>query len=443
MWLLSGASVGLFLLGYFAPIHGVGIWLLISILHGALVSALGTDATHMPLISGCGLVVGLLIKRAWRGIPPRFAVYLSGILLLMLLSSLQGMNLERSFLSFLLYAKAIGLAALVAGVVRNRGQFFLLAQYLFVGLVTGACIAVYQKISGSFAIENIYIQRAAGIREDPNDTAMLLVAAVPVGFAWASAKKSLMGRAVLVGLSLTVVYAITLTGSRGGFLALIAACIGLYMFKPTISTSLLAGGIVVLLALAAPMSYWQRIQTIFTGSEQHGGASINNRLLLQLRGLEIVSRNLVFGVGPGNFGAAFATRETGLKSAPAINGTNSEFAVAHNLHLELAAENGVILFSLWLALLVSLSRALIKISRDERRNSAKTLEIPFEYAILVSLGAMLMAGLFLSQGKNLVLWFLIGLAIGAQHFANQENRMQSPRLVIGRESKRPYANLLE
>jgi O-antigen ligase len=254
---------------------------------------------------------------------------------------------------------------------------------------------------------------------------MILVAAVPVGIAWATSCKSLFYRSLLLILTFTVIYAITLTGSRGGFIALAAAFFGLYLYRPTISSSALAGASLVLIAVLAPATYWERVQTIFTGTEQHGGSSINNRLLLQLKGVEIFAKNFVLGVGPGNFGQAFAGDSPGFSVDSNATGVEREFAVAHNLHLEFAAENGVIFAIFWVLLIAAVGRLLLRLSLSERRASGRKSSLPMEYAILVSLGSMLIAGLFLSQGKNQILWFLVGLAMGVSRYSRGEMRHMS------------------
>ncbi len=408
--------VGVLILTVAVPVHGVGIWLVISILHGAVVSLIGSDATHLPLYAGIALALGLFARRSWSGVSNRFLLMVGLMFLVMTASTIQGINVQNSIFTIGLYAKAFALTILVAGVVQDRRQFSTLAHYLFLGLLIGAFLAVFQKLTDSYAISSIYIERAAGLREDPNDTAMLLVTGVPIGLSMFTRTRHLALKAgLLVGTSL-IVYAVVLTGSRGGFVALCAALAGIYAFRPNFQSSLISATLIAVLLVLAPGSYWERIQTIFTGEEQHGGSSIRNRLVLQIRGLEIFSRNIPLGVGPGNFGQAFAGMQDAGDSLGSASRGDREFAVAHNLHLEFLVENGILFGFLWAAIVVSVIKLLRSASSSSSRQALGPDEIPIEYSILVSLISMLVAGVFLSQGKNIILWFLIGLSISTERF---------------------------
>lgn len=417
------------LLGIVLPVHALGGWLMVIVLHGFLVSKLGQGAVHLPLAVGVGVIAALLINRKWSGVRGSAFALVTAISMLMVVSAVLGINFDQSYSAIVQYGKSFLLALLLAGCLKTFEDFEVITRYLVVSVGFGAAIAVYQHYSGQYTINTEYVQRAAGLRNDPNDTAMILVAGVPVGFYWLLESRNLLLKIMWGGILFLILLGVVLTGSRGGFVALAAVMTALFIKRPSLNVLLACVVFSVLFAAVAPASYWERMSTLMTGKELQGGRSLNNRLELQKRGVLIFAERPVSGVGPGNFGEAFAGfGRQGLVGVP-TGSTNSEervFAVAHNLHLEFFAENG---FLTGILIWILFSIALRELVRLDKWSLVGPRGIGIGFTTAVALGSMLLAGLFLSQGKNSVLWFLVGLGLAAQKL-NAEGTATVPELAV-------------
>jgi O-antigen ligase len=411
---ISFVSTAVFLLlGISLPIHAIGGWLLILVLHGVLVGKLGDAAVHVPMAVGIGVVAALLVTNKWSGVRVSAFLLIAALVILMVIASVLGIDFAESSVALVQYGKSFLLALVLGGCLRQRKDFELMSWYLVAAVAAGAAIAVYQHLTGHYAINTEYVQRAAGLRGDPNDTAMILVAGVPIGVYWLLQAPNILWKSFWAGILMLILLGIIWTGSRGGFVALAAVALALFVKRPSINMVLLGIVLVVAFAAMAPRSYWERMGTLATGKESHGGRSLNNRLELQRRGLQILMANPILGIGPGNFGTAFASiKGTGglvISHKPKPTDDRS-FAVAHNLHLEFFVENGFVAGALLWGLFGLTMRELIRFDSAEDR---KQREIGLGFSIALALGSMLLAGLFLSQGKNSVLWFLIGMGVAA------------------------------
>jgi O-antigen ligase len=401
------------IVSFFSITHAIGLWVLLLIIHGILSTVFGGAASHLPLLAGIVLVVAVLLRRRWQGISIKVLLAFIGLLMVMGLAGLQGLDQGYSLLTTTNYAKGFLLALLLAGCIKNENDIKVLTLYCLIGLVVGALVAVYQYKTGTYAINSIYVQRAASLRGDPNDTAMLLVMGIPLSVFWLSHVKNLLYKALCFGTIFLLLVGLILTSSRGGFVTLLAVSAILYFKRPTLKVAVI--GIVLgasFLALA-PQRYWDRMEGVVTGKEEHGAHSIMNRRQLQIRGISIFFDHPVLGVGPGNFGIAYATKFE-KKGLAALTGDTvaetyaSGFGVAHNMYLEFFVENGLVGGTLMLFIFFLAIQGSIRYDR-KLRTEKKTFGLGFTVALTLS--ALLFACLFLSQGKNSVLWFMIGLGL--------------------------------
>jgi O-antigen ligase len=435
--ILSFVAAGAFLLlGIFLPIHAIGGWLLALVMHGVLVSKLGDAAVHIPMSIGLGLVIALAVTNRWSGVRVSTFLLVAILVIFMVVASVLGIDFSASSVSLIQYGKSFLLALVLGGCLRERKDFELMSWYLVAAVAGGAAIAVYQHLTGHYAINTEYIQRAAGLRGDPNDTAMILVAGIPIGVFWLLRGKTIIKKAFWSAILVLILLGIIWTGSRGGFVAVAAVGISLFLKRPSLNMALVGFVLAVSFAAMAPKAYWDRIETLVTGKESHGGRSLSNRLELQRRGFQILMANPILGVGPGNFGTAFVTSKGmgGLVISHKPKPTDDRsFAVAHNLHLEFFAENGLPAGALLWAIFALSVRDLIRLDNLGNRNNR---EIGLGFAIALALGSMLLSGLFLSQGKNSVLWFLIGMGVAATKL-NAEKR---EKVVVAARNR--YANLV-
>ncbi len=384
-------------------VHLLGLWLAIMIIHGALVDKLGDAFIHFPLYVGLFATVVIIFRRKWSALPAGISVVIFSLVVLMLLSGLTGIDPDNSSKVFKLYLKGLLLAVLIGGVINNVDQIKTITLYCLAGIIYGVYEAYRQHFTGEYDVNTVNIQRVAGLRGDPNDTAMLLLAGVPLTVYWFTHAKTLYAKLFFIACMISIIGAIVLTGSRGGFIALLLIMLIIFVKKPSFNVAAIGVFIFSIGVLVAPSSYWDRMESLYKGSNR--GSSLKNRSEFVVNGLKIFSDNPLLGVGPGNFGQANDRVNTGV-----IIKKQGQAHAAHNMYLQFFVENG--LFS-GMFFLTILYYPLLSLLRFDKSNKDEFSTYGLGFCMAVSLFAMLFAGLFLSQAKNSVLWFYIGLGLAA------------------------------
>ena len=415
-------------LAILAPVHAAGLWLILMIAHGLLVELLGETATHIPLYVGITVLLCILFRGRWSGIQPSVLLLFGALIFVMGLASVQGIDAEGSVVSMIFYAKTFLLALLLAGFIKHEQEMKAITLYCLAGMVIGALIAMYQHYTGTYSVNTYNVQRAGGLRGDPNDTAMLLIAGVPLAAYWLLHSRALAPKVMFASSLVLLVLGIALTGSRGGFLALLFISLLIFVKRPTLRAAI-AGIVLVSTLLAfAPQTYWTRMQTLVSGQELKGSGSLQNRLELQRRGLTILLAHPLLGVGLDNFAESYfsAGHSGNLSIASPGRGNDREYGlVAHNMYLEFFVENGILGGLLLIMIFYKATRNLM---RYDRRENHETGYFGIGDALGLALIGMLFSGLFLSQGKNSVLWFLIGLGFATGRMRGHGSRDTIPRI---------------
>jgi O-antigen ligase len=420
-------------LSFMSTIHALGLWLAMLVTHGVLVLLLGQTGVHLPFYAGILMTLIILARGQWTGVTTNTLLLFGALLVVMIFAAFMGMSLDNSMLSLLLYIKAFMLALLIAGCVKNENDIKVMSLYFLASLLAGALYAIYQYITGTFTI-NIYdTQRAAGLRGDPNETAMLFVAGIPVAIYWLMNSTGKIHQLFFTVALIFLLVGIVLTGSRGGFVALIFVMFLIYVRRPTIKLTIVGILMVVMIGVLTPVSYWERINTLITG-ESEQNESLDGRKMLFFTGFNMFFQHPILGVGPGNFGATLVmmSSESGLSVLSAgfegVDTGDGKMPVAHNLYLEFFAENGFIAGMLLLAIFIMSLRFLIYFDREMSHDRQR---FGIGLAIALAMAGMLFSGLFLSQGKNSVLWFLVGLGFAAGQIISAHKKTKD--LVVDRK----------
>ena len=192
--------------------------------------------------------------------------------------------------------------------------------------------AMFDYVRGVNVIANGRVQGAiGGMFRNPNDMALNMVAVLPLCVLVGMRARSLVARLLYVFGGLTMVGAIIVSQSRGGFvgLAVMVLILGVQLARRK-PAAVGAGLVVLLLALPfAPSSYWERMSSITDSSKDAHGSREARRILLG----EAWATFLTFplhGVGAHQFqnynppGRVETWRET------------------HNVVLQVAAELGIL-----------------------------------------------------------------------------------------------------
>ena len=406
-----------FALTIFSTAHGLGFWLVLMVIHGFLVDRFGDIAVHIPMYCGILICLVILIRGQWKGLHTWIVGLFVSLAIGMLVAAIFGLNFNVSLTGSFLYLKNFALVLVIAGCVRSSQEIRILILYCLGALTFGALLACYQKITGSYSVASIYQQRAGGLRADPNDTAMLLLAGVPIAYYWFNRRPEISLKILSLASLGLILIGLVLTGSRGGFLATSFVLAVLYLRKPTLPKTAM-GVVMVLVAVAfAPTTFKERITSLFTGVEKYGSSSIEKRGKLLLTGVEVFLDNVIVGVGVGNFAAGYMNHisesTVGGGSKNAISNSQNVRGAAHNLYLEFFVENGILTGIIFITVLWKAIMGLLALKEELPFKGMRHYSMGFMLA--VSLSGMLFAGLFLSQGKNPVLWFMIGLGYAAHH----------------------------
>jgi putative inorganic carbon (HCO3(-)) transporter len=264
--------------------------------------------------------------------------------------------------------------------------------------------------------------RIFGTFYNPNVFAGFLMLAIPLSISALLAARSGIIRILCGYALLTLITALVLTGSRGGWLAFLLSAV---VFGPLLGVALgrrrqgaVAGlvAVVVLVGLAIALPPLRvRLLTSFSAQEH----SNRFRLLTWEAALQMVLDRPVQGFGPGSFELAFPKY--------AIGGYTR---MAHENYLQIAAETGLpgLLAFVWLlgAFIFSTTRAL---------SSAGNREVALLMAACVSGVAAFAFHSFLDYGWFIgaiasTVWLLMGLGLGSMREGKQ-TRTRPVRMSAG------------
>src|SRR5579863_6694085 len=279
----------------------------------------------------------------------------------------------------------------------RREQILLLRAYM-----AGSLVSSVGALVGFFRNTGLDNGRYTGLGFNPGDLAFILALAIPISLYLAVQEH----RKLLVWVAGTATVlafcAIVLTASRGSLIA----CIPTLLILPLLFPKLRWGRNLMILAFLAlagigawlfmPETSWSRLSTI--GSEISSG-TLNERTMIWQIGWQVFGKAPFQGVGAGAYAP---TIEHTLGLASDVGGeTGSQVArlVAHNTFFSILVEQGVIGFTLFLALLLSLVLSTWKLPRVDR---------VFWLCILLTWA---IGALDLTWEERKPTWFIFGLLI--------------------------------
>ena len=387
-------------MSFFAKIHALGLLIFLMIVHGTLVTVFGASASSLPMLASVLVLSIAIARRTWVPVPLFIWIVMFWLLTFVLLAALTGLDPRHSRFTLILYAKGFVLAFLVSGSVKDEAEVRLLSLYCLLAVSVGSCMALYQHFTGTYTINVSWdIQRAGGLRDDPNETAMLLLIGIPLAAYWFMRSETLAAKVLFAVVFVLTVGGIALTQSRGAGVTLALVLLLMYLKRPT-TKALIAGLALVVVGLfLSAGTFLERMETLSTEGTA-ADESLSLRLQFMIGSLELIFQNPVFGVGLGNWGLGVD------QIRPDIDIGSVRAGAAHNMYLEFFAENGVIAGFLFLALL---GIAVISSLQYDRYYSRERSSYGLGFCFSMSLLTILISGLFLSIGEYSVLWFFIGV----------------------------------
>lgn len=182
-----------------------------------------------------------------------------------------------------------------------------------------------------------------GMYGNPNDLAFCIVCALPFCLAFSLRAKGALQKAAWALSLLAMVYAMFLTGSRGGLLALVIAtgvCLWEFAIKGhrprLVALAVVAGVAIAIIAGRTLKERWSAMSSSQLDSRDDVAAyasAVQRRELLK-KSLVVTAKHPLFGVGLGNFVVL-----------------SGNWHVAHNSYTEMGAEGGIPALVLYLMIL--------------------------------------------------------------------------------------------
>ena len=239
--------------------------------------------------------------------------------------------------------------------------------------------------------ENSYRIVAFGAWADPNDLAQALVMVLP--FLISGIHRPGVAaprRLVSLGLAGVIGYAVYLTGSRGGWLALAVMTISYFLLNFRVKKIAVVFGVLVLGGLMALAP--ARVQSGSTHDE-----SARGRLVAWADGNKMLKMSPIFGIGKGRYGEF---SESGK--------------VAHNSFVHCWGELGLFGYFWWLGMLFASVKDSYALGKERSDDPEKGETGRLARVLLAAMIGFLASAVFLSRTYTAELFILVGL-IAAMH----------------------------
>jgi len=247
---------------------------------------------------------------------------------------------------------------------------------------------------------------AMDITYDPNDIALLYVVSLPIVFYFAC-EHSGYRKFFLFFTLLVLVYAIVLSGSRGGFLGLTVVI--LWMLHKSRRRNIFYKAALLLLfgtvfLVFAPERYKERIETLFSEQVDYNITDKYGRLEIWKRSAKLIVKNPVLGTGPGTFGIA-----SGFEYAKEVGGAVWR-KTAHNSFILVGVEMGLIGGCIFTLLFITALREMGAIQRESKGNPSMAKYVWLSKGVQASVLGFMVCGFFLSQAYSSIAYFLVALS---------------------------------
>lgn len=145
---------------------------------------------------------------------------------------------------------------------------------------------------------------------------------------------------ILLGIGM----ALARSGSRGGFLGLIAVGIALFFLVNRVALAkrlAFLGAVVIALAITAPAGYWDQMKTILNPTEDYNWNAESGRRNVAKRGIGYMMSRPITGLGVDNFPRAEGTISEGARDRDWGRDLGVRWTAAHNSFVQIGAETGI------------------------------------------------------------------------------------------------------
>lgn len=329
-------------------------------------------------------------------------IFMFGLLVALVLSHLSHFYFGGAWAAFLDFSKKVILYFMIVNILTTERKLKIFIGLIVVLMTIIAIQGIDMLDTGigwaGQTLSNEGRIKWIGIFHDANDLAMALVMVVPFLLSAVLKPSRFFFKLAAIPMLTAILYAIYLTNSRGGILALmmtIFVYFTIYFKKlwQRLIGALAGMGIAVLVFIMGPSRL-----AMLDAEEQ----SAFNRVESWYEGIGMLKSNLLFGAGKGMF-------------------TEDYRLVAHNSFIHTAAETGLFGYFFWIGLFYISIKYLLNIqSLDTAAEELRDSKI-LANATIVSFAGMLAAMFFLSRSFIELPYILIGLSAALYNIVSQKS----------------------
>ncbi|NSW78191.1 MAG: O-antigen ligase family protein [Chthonomonadetes bacterium] len=346
-------------------------------------------------ITSTGLFVKLLLTRQ-KLIEGWYVKWFIAWWIVMFLSVPLSLYRSQSFSAAQDFAKSVAMVWMIYMTIRTENQIMFAVRMLAWMALWLAGSGIYNYMTGNVEVSG-ELQRAgaeSNMLGDPNDLAAYILMLFPLCYYLFFNDPKRWLRLIYGAAMLTILVAVVYTGSRGGFIGLIALLFLLWLFSKRKILGLFIGlAVFGAVWFAAPAEYRERMRSI-TNYQQDESAM--NRVEYRKAAVRMFKHNPFTGIGLGNF-RDFA-RDFG---APASQTT-------HNMYYLVLAELGGLGLFVFLNIWLRSLKAAWQIAR-----SRMWLLNALGMGAFVGLLNLMVTGYFLSISYYPYQYILMALVVSA------------------------------
>jgi len=333
--------------------------------------------------------------------------FILGFCLLIFFSALQ--HPFYSLMFFLESLKVFILYFLIVNLIANRQLLKTFINTLGVLGIIMALIGIWQYMHGIgivYAYEGIL--RITGTLDDPNDFALHLIVILPLLVYIYRINSNLVVKVFALGGFSLVLLATIFTFSRGGFFGLAISLfliVKQFVLQKRMRQWLYFAVIFLILLLLipyVPKTYWERLQPKDILSDP----AVVSRLQAWQTGWEMIKDKPLSGIGLATFHYFY------LPYAPAGVDPMRNI-VAHNMFINVSAENGIPALILFLTIITYAFIGLRRSRADFKKNGDREMIFLCD-SLQISLIGFVTCSMFLSVEWLTALWIIIALAAVAR-----------------------------
>jgi O-antigen ligase len=309
------------------------------------------------------------------------------------------------------FAPSLILMLLLAATLRDFAD---LEWFAFAHLVGGVGYAVYVFLYCPIGYDG---RLGNLVYYDANDFGLLMGCTIPFAVYFLRPKVAVWRR--LFALASIGLFAIMImkSGSRGGFLGLIAVMLYTLLRYQAVPARLRIGAVgagVAVFAIFGSARYWTLMGTILHPDDDYNMTEETGRKAVWKRGMTYMETHPLLGVGIHAFPQAEGTLSPTAKRYAEM-GRGIKWSVAHNSFVEVGAECGVLAFALFIFRFLLMFWMLGRIRPPPRGKPYITSDDQaYAQMLIAAFIGFVVSGIFVSAEYFAFLYMLLGLVVAQQ-----------------------------